>query len=277
MKWKGRHIVTWSGFYLLLLAILTATAPFLTFYGPLEVNLDAVLEPPSASHLLGTDELGRDIWSRLLYGGRVSLTVGFAAMLVSLFIGVSYGALSGFIGGMVDRFLMRVVDTLLSLPSIIVIIGLQVFFPKSMLTIMLLIGLTSWMPIARLIRAEVLSLKGEIFVQASAVVGASPHHLLLRHVLPQTMPTIAVMAIGGVSHAILTESTLSFLGIGIPPHEASWGNMLTGVQTYILSGGWWVALFPGICITLTVLAVTFIGDRMQDRFALPQLKGGESI
>jgi len=276
MNFKKCSIAMWSACCLLALAILTAAAPFLTSCGPLEVDLSAVLEPPSRNHLLGTDELGRDIWSRLLYGGRISLTVGFLAMVISIGIGVSYGALSGFAGGLIDRMLMRIVDTLLSIPTIILIIGLQVFLPRNVFTIILLIGATSWMPVARLIRTEVLSLKGEIFVRASAVLGASPRHLLLRHVLPQTLPTIAVMAISGISHAILAESTLSFLGIGIPSHEASWGNMLSGVQTYILSGGWWIALFPGLGITLTALAVTFLGDHFQNRFALPQLKGGPS-
>ncbi|WP_236719667.1 ABC transporter permease [Neobacillus mesonae] len=273
-KWGVRFIVG----YLLLLLILTVFAQVVTSFDPQAVGLSSILQPPNAVHLFGTDELGRDVLTRLLYGGRVSLAVGLAAMLISVVIGAGYGAVSGFVGGIIDRVMMRVLDTLISIPSILLMIGIQVLLPRNLVTVVLVIGLTSWMPIARLIRAEILSLKGEIFIQASAVVGASPLQLLTRHLLPQCLPTITVMSISGVSHAILAEATLSFLGLGIPPHEPSWGNMLTGVQNYLLSGVWWIALFPGLLITLTVLAVTFLGDILQDRFALPQLrKGGRAF
>lgn len=260
--------------YFLVLLLVTLLAPFLTPYDPLSIGLMKILQPPNAAHLFGTDELGRDVLTRLLYGGRVSLAVGAAAMLISVAFGVSYGVISGFLGGMTDRFMMRILDALLSIPSILLMIGIQVFIPASFLSVVVVIGMTSWMPIARLIRTEVLSLKGEIFIQASVVVGASSSQLLIRHLLPQCLPSIIVMSISGVSHAILSESTLSFFGIGIPPHEPSWGNMLMGSQSYLLSGAWWIALFPGLLITLTVLAITFLGDKLQDRFSLPHLKRG---
>lgn len=274
MRGKQKWLVHGLIGYLLLLLIFTVFAPAFTSYDPLSVGLSATLQPPNGEHLFGTDELGRDIWTRLLYGGRVSLAVGIAAMLISVIIGTGYGAVSGFMGRSIDRVMMRVLDTLISIPSILLMIGIQVLLPRTLLTVVLVIGVTSWMPIARLIRAEILSLKSEIFVQASAVVGASSLQLLMRHLLPQCLPTITVMSISGVSHAILSEATLSFLGLGIPPHEPSWGNMLAGVQNYLLSGVWWIAVFPGLFITFTVLAVTFLGDILQDRFALPQFKKG---
>ncbi|MFK2825369.1 ABC transporter permease [Bacillus sp. B190/17] len=274
MSRKRKWIVNGIAGALFLLFVVTVSAPLLTPYDPLAVSLSTVLQPPSTVHLFGTDELGRDVLTRLLYGGRVSLAVGMAAMIIAVVIGAGYGAVSGFVGGSIDRIMMRMLDTLISIPSILLMIGIQVLLPHSLLTVVFIIGITSWMPIARLIRTEVLSLKGEIFVQASAVVGASSLQLLVRHLLPQCLPTITVMSISGVSHAILAEATLSFFGIGIPPHEPSWGNMLAGVQNYLLSGIWWIAVFPGLCITFTVLAVTFLGDLLQDQFALPQLKKG---
>ncbi|MBU8880692.1 ABC transporter permease [Bacillus sp. FJAT-29790] len=274
MRKKNKWFINGLLLFLLFLLFVTVLAPVLTPYDPQSVGLMKILQPPSATHLFGTDELGRDVLTRLLYGGRVSLSVGAAAMLIAVALGAGYGVVSGFLGGMADRIMMRVLDALLSIPSILLMIGIQVFIPSSFLTVVVIIGMTSWMPIARLIRTEILSLKGEIFIQASVVVGASSHQLLTRHLLPQCLPTIIVMSISGMSHAILSEATLSFFGIGIPPHEPSWGNMLMGAQSYLLSGAWWIALFPGLLITCTVLAVTFLGDVLQDRFALPQLKRG---
>ncbi|MGX2961543.1 ABC transporter permease [Peribacillus sp. JNUCC 23] len=274
MRGKRKWFVNVLLCYLLILLLVTFLAPVLTPYDPLSIGLAKTLQPPSAAHLFGTDELGRDVLTRLLYGGRISLTVGAAAMMMAIVIGAGFGIISGFLGGVVDRIMMRILDALLSIPSILLMIGIQVLIPASLLSVVVIIGMTSWMPIARLIRTEILALKGETFIQASVVVGASSSQLLTRHLLPQCLPTIIVMSISGVSHAILSEATLSFLGIGIPPHEPSWGNMLMGAQSYLLSGAWWIALFPGLLITCTVLAVTYLGDVLQDRFALPQLKKG---
>lgn len=274
MRGKSKWFVKFLSYYLLILLFVTLLAPILTPYDPLSVGLMKILQPPTVEHLFGTDQLGRDVLTRLLYGGRVSLAVGAAAMLIAVAFGASYGVISGFLGGITDRIMMRVLDALLSIPSILLMIGIQVFIPASFLSVVVVIGMTSWMPIARLIRTEILSLKGEVFVQASVVVGASSTQLLIRHLLPQCLPTIIVMSISGVSHSILAEATLSFFGIGIPPHEPSWGNMLMGSQSYLLSGAWWIALFPGLLITFTILAITFLGDMLQDRFSLPQLKRG---
>lgn len=261
-----------SSFAALLAAVLFA--PLLTAHDPLAVRMDSVLQPPGSGHLLGTDELGRDVFSRLLYGGRVSLAVGAAAMLVSVAAGIFYGVVSGLAGGGIDRLMMRFIDALLSIPSLLLMIGLQLVFSPSLLAVILVISLTSWMPIARLIRTEILAMKRDVFIQASTVLGASPLQLLYRHMIPQCIPTIIVLAVSGVSHAIIAEATLSFLGIGIPPQEPSWGNMLMSAQSHLLSGAWWLAVFPAGCIIFTILVVNVFGDQLQDRLAAPQFRKG---
>lgn len=258
-----------SVFYIAILVFLTAAAPALSPYDPQAVNMGHVLEPPSLAHLVGTDELGRDNWSRLLFGGRVSLLAGTAAMIASVTVGTFYGAVSGFAGGFIDRFLMRVVDALLSIPGLLLMMGLQLLVKPGLLSVIFVISLTSWMMVARLIRTEIMMLKKDVFIQASTVLGASAFHLLFRHLLPRCWPTIIVLSVSGISHAILAEATLSFLGMGIPPHEPSWGNMLMGAQGFLLSGAWWLAVFPGLGLMLTVLSMLFIGDWLQDRLAVP--------
>lgn len=248
----------------LILILITALAPIITPFDPHTVNMNQVLHPPDSKHIFGTDELGRDVFTRVLHGGQVSLLVGATAMLVSIIIGVSYGAFSGFVGGFIDRALMRFLDACLSIPSLILMIGLQLLFSQGLFAIIVVISLTSWMPIARLIRTEIMTMKNDVFIQASKVIGAKSIQLLYRHLLPQCWPTITVMAVSGVSHAILAEATLSFLGIGIPPHEPSWGNMLMGAQSHFLAGAWWLAFFPALFIIITILAITFIGDMLQD-------------
>lgn len=275
MMGMRRHwfiIFTFSSFTILFSAVLFA--PLLAVHDPLAIQMNSVLQPPSKVHLLGTDELGRDVFSRLLHGGRVSIAVGSIAMLVSVGVGVTYGAVSALAGGKVDQLMMRLIDALLSIPSLLLMIGLQLVFSASLLAVILVISLTSWMPIARLIRTELISMKKDVFIQASTVIGASPLHLLRRHMLPQCTPTIIVLAVSGISHAIMAEATLSFLGIGIPPQEPSWGNMLMGAQSHLLSGAWWLAVFPASCITYTILVVNFLGDRLQDRLAAPQFRKG---
>ncbi|WP_059172283.1 ABC transporter permease [Bacillus sp. FJAT-27445] len=269
-SWK---LIIASG-VLFVLILATWMAPILTSFDPIEVRMDQVLQPPGSGHLFGTDELGRDVFTRLLYGGRVSLLVGAAAMAVSIIIGIIYGSLSGIAGGIVDRVMMRFVDACLSIPSLILMIGLQLLLSQGLMTIVFVISITSWMPVARMIRTEIMAMKREVFIQASTVIGASPLQLLIRHMLPQCSPTITVLAISGMSHAILAEATLSFLGIGIPPHKPSWGNMLMSAQSHLLAGAWWQALFPGICITLTLLAISFLGDELQERLARPQFRQG---
>ncbi|MCL6635966.1 MAG: ABC transporter permease [Peptococcaceae bacterium] len=271
---------------LAVLGLLVAAAPLLTGYDPAEVDLLHVLQPPGPGHLMGTDQLGRDVWARLLYGGRVSMLVGLASVLLSLGAGVLYGAVSGYLGGAPDRLMMRVVDALLCLPGILIMMVVQSLSRPGLFNVIMVIGLTSWMQTARLVRTEILALKEREFVVAARAAGTSAWRIIHSHLVPHAAPTIIVMGAVGVGHAIMSEATLSFLGLGIPPHQPSWGNMLIGGQNHILSGAWWVVFFPGIMIVATVLSVTFLGDVLQDVLApgrnwrkevgLPWLRNGRA-
>lgn len=256
-----------------IVAFLVSAAPIFARADPLEVNLTQVLQPPGQEHLLGTDEMGRDVWARLLYGGRVSMLVGMAAMLLSSLLGVVYGAVSGYAGGAIDRIMMRGIDALLALPNMVVVIVFLAVAGPSLINVVLIIGLTGWMQTARLVRTEVLSLKQREFILAARAAGTPLWKQIAKHMAPHFAPTVIVMSTVGVGHAMLTEATVSFLGLGIPPHQPSWGNMLMGGQNYILSGAWWVVFFPGAMIVLTVMAVTLLGDWLEERFLLKKAKG----
>lgn len=245
------------------LILISAAAPLLAGADPAEVKMDQILQPPGNGHLLGTDELGRDVWSRLLYGGRVSLAVGFLAMALSVSVGVILGTVSGLSGGLIDRLIMRTSDVLLSIPSILLMIGLQAIAPAGIHSVTLVIGFTGWMLIARVIRTEIKAIRKETYVLAAKKLGAGPVRRFSSHLLPRCMPSIIVFAAGSAGHAILAEATLSFLGLGIPQTIPSWGNMLTGAQGYLMSGAWWLAVFPGLCIALTIYFIHVLGDRLQ--------------
>lgn len=249
---------------LIILGILSLFAPFLSQYQPTEVDLYAVNQEPSLTYLMGTDNLGRDVFSRCLYGGRVSLAVGFAAVTVSLIGGIIYGSLSGFVGGWLDRIMMSVVDSLLSLPDVLLIVAFYVFLEPGLTSVVLVIGGTSWMQVARLVRTQFISLKQQEFIQAARVLATPGLKIVTRHLLPNCIVPIMVMSIINIGHAIMIESTLSFLGLGIPQHQPSWGNMLMGGQTTLLSGSWWQTVFPGLFIIATVLSINFLGDALRD-------------
>lgn len=249
---------------LLILIALSLLAPFLTPYGPTEVDLYAVDQGPSLAHPLGTDNLGRDVLSRCLYGGRVSLAVGFAAVGVSLVVGILYGAASGFVGGWLDRILMGIVDGLLALPNILLVVAFYLFLEPGLTSVVLVIGGTSWMQVARLVRTQFFSLKQQDFIQAARVLATPNLKIITRHLLPNCFVSVMVISIINIGHAIITESTLSFLGLGIPQHEPSWGNMLMGGQMTLLNGSWWQTVFPGLFIVFTVLSINFLGDAIRD-------------
>ncbi|HHZ19639.1 MAG TPA: ABC transporter permease [Firmicutes bacterium] len=256
---------------ILLLAVL---APLLATADPVQQNLAEGNQklPPSRQHFFGTDDLGRDIWSRVLYGGRISLVVGFLTMFFSVSIGTLYGALAGYYGGRVDQIMMRFVDILLSIPTLFLLIILAAFIRPNPAGIALIIGLTSWMSIARLVRAEFLRLKGQEFVEAARVLGCSEPRVIFRHILPNVTAPIIVNATLMVASAILYESTLSFLGLGVTPPDFSWGSMLTDAQNIILlEKAPWIPFFPGLAIFLTVLAFSFVGDALRDALD-PRLK-----
>ena len=232
-------------------------------YEPNKTDLSAMLEGPSLAHPMGTDELGRDLFTRILYGGRVSLAVGFLAVALSVTIGTAVGALAGYYGGWLDNALMRVVDFMLCLPTIFVLILLATLFGTNPLTIVLVIGGLRWMSTSRLVRGSFLALREREFVEAARCLGAGPGRIMFRHVLPNSAGPIIVAATLGVAAAILTESSLSYLGLGIQPPMASWGNMLRNAQTQMVRAPW-TAIFPGLMIFLTVLAMNYVGDGLRD-------------
>jgi peptide/nickel transport system permease protein len=251
-------------FVLGLLALLSIFAPLVSPYDPEKTALLLIREPPSTAHPFGTDGLGRDLATRVLYGGRVSLSVGVAAMLVAISLGTLVGVLAGFYGRWIDALLMRIVDAMFSFPRLFVLIILGTLF-KGMtpLAIVVSLGVLSWMTTARLVRASFLSLKQREFVEAARCVGAPDGRIIVRHLLPNSMAPIIVAATLGVAGAIITESTLSFLGLGIQPPTPTWGNMLQDAQDELQRAPW-LAIFPGLVIFLAVVSINFIGDGLRD-------------
>lgn len=246
------------------LASAAAVAPFFLKGQAAFMDLRHVLEAPSALHWLGTDSLGRDVFARILCGGGVSLSVGILSVAVSLAVGIFIGAAAGYFGGWADRLLMGFVDTMLCFPTFFLILAVIAILGPSVVNIFLIIGFTSWMGTARLVRAEVLTLREREFVLAARALGAAPFDILTRHLVPNALAPVIVNGVLGVSAAILTETGLSFLGIGVQPPTPSWGNLLTDGKA-TLGVAWWLTLFPGLMILLTVLAVNVIGERLQKR------------
>ena len=241
------------------LALAAIFAPWLAPHDPLQTNLPEALFGPSIVHPLGTDQLGRDVLSRLLYGARISLLVGCIAVGIAVLLGSVIGLLAGFYGGWVDAVLMRFVDTMLSIPTIFLLLAVIAVVGPSIHIVMVVIGLTSWMGVARLVRAEILSLKEREFVLAARVLGASSFRLMGKHLLPNAMAPVLVSATLGVGGAILVESVLSYLGLGVQPPTPSWGNMLNEGRS-ALGVAWWLTLSPGLCILVTVLAFNLFGE-----------------
>jgi peptide/nickel transport system permease protein len=247
----------------LLLITVSLFAPFIAPYDPTAINVHDVLSPPSKTHLLGTDELGRDVFSRIIWGSRVSLKVGFIAVGIAIIIGIVIGALSGFYGGKIDAILMRFVDIMLAFPTFFLILAVIAILEPSIFTIMVVIGITSWMDVARLVRAEFLTLKERDFVGAARAIGVTDARLIFRHILPNALSPVFVAATFGVAGAILIESGLSFLGLGVQPPDPSWGNILTAGKDNI-EVAWWLSLYPGLAILITVLSYNLVGEGLRD-------------
>ena len=247
---------------ILVIVLLAVFAPLLAPYDPDAMDVLAKLQPMIAEHLLGTDNLGRDTLSRVLYGGRVSLLVGFAAMPVSVVLGLLVGIISGYLGGAVDAVLMRVVDVFLSIPSLLFIIVIYAFMPRSLVTLILVLAMFSWTQVARVVRAQVLTLKERDFVIAAKTLGVSDAAIVVRHLIPHLMPQIVVAASLSVAQAILDESALSFLGYGVQLPMSSWGSMLQTAQQFILYSPV-MAAAPGAMILMTVLCFNVLGDKLQ--------------
>ncbi len=259
---KNRLALGAAGFLLVAVA-LSVFAPLVALRSPDELDLYNQLASPSREHPLGTDETGRDVWARLVFGGRVSLAVGLLAMAIGIALGTLVGALAGYFGRWTDAILMRITDGMLVVPTFFLALIILAVFGPSASNVVLVIGLTQWMVVARVVRSEVLRAMPLEFVTAARALGAGDRRVIGGHVLPQAMPSIIVAASLGVANAILTESALSYLGLGIQPPTPTWGNMLSGAQNFI-----WnkpdLALYPGLMILLAVLAFNSLGDALRD-------------
>lgn len=238
-------------------------APVLAPFNPDEMT-ESEIQGPSARHLFGTDDLGRDLLSRSLYGARVSLSVGLVAVVIAILIGTLFGAVSGYYGGWFDGFIMRFVDVMLAFPSIFLILAIQTMLTPNIYNVMVVIGLTSWMGVARLVRGEFLRIRELQYVEAARAIGCPDFRIIFRHILPNASGPIVVAATLGMAGAVLTESALSFLGLGVQPPMSSWGNMLMDSQAYMRDAPW-MAIIPGLLILLTVLSLYFIGEGLREK------------
>lgn len=267
--YKNKLALTGSGIVLLLFLV-SLFAPWFAPYDPGQIDLKNVLMPPSMDHWLGTDQLGRDVLSRMIWGARISLKVGFVATGVSIIIGTLLGAAAGYYGGWIDAVIMRFVDIMLCFPTFFLILAVIAFLEPSIWNIMIIIGLTGWMGVTRLVRADFISLRERDFVQAARVIGAGDLRIIFGHILPNAMASILVAATLGIAGAILTESALSFLGIGVQPPTPSWGNILTAGKDNI-DIAWWLSLYPGLAILITVVGYNLLGEGIRDSLD-PRLK-----
>jgi peptide/nickel transport system permease protein len=261
-----RNRLALLGLYLMLaLYLATLLAPFLTPYDPRFIGDIAATRhlPPSAAHLMGTDEFGRDVLTRVLYGARISLSIGLIAITIAITLGTLIGAVSGYFGGWVDALLMRFVDLLISFPRLVLLITVIALFDPSILLVILVLGLTLWPSTARIVRGEVLSLREREFVQAARALGLSAPRIIFRHVVPNVMGPVIVAATLGLGNIILIEAGLSFLGIGVPIGTPSWGNIIKEGREFMLTAPW-VTTFPGLAIVLTVVAFNLLGDGLRD-------------
>lgn len=259
--------VLWS-MILTLIVLATIFAPMLSSYDPLEVIPNETFTSPDSNHLLGTDNLGRDVFSRLLYGGRISLSVSIFSVIISTVFGVLFGGISGYYGGWLDSLMMRFLDSFLAIPTLIIMLSLQAVIRGGVLSMIMLIGLTSWMTTARIVRSQFIALKEANFVKMAHVLGTPSWKIILHHLLQNSFSSIVIVAIFNCANAILTEATLSFLGIGIPLHVPSWGNMLYNAQNDILIGAWWIGVFPGMMIVISLLSINFLGESLNKKLRI---------
>lgn len=262
-KVKGSYLF-YSGLAVVLFFIVLAVfAPLIATYDPTAIDLNNIFAAPSAQHFFGTDELGRDVFSRIVYGSRISLFVGFVAVGISLIIGVFLGLIAGYFGGWTDIIIMRIVDIMLCFPAFFLILAVIAFLNPSVFNVMAVIGFTGWMGVTRLVRAEVMSVKTRDYITAAQVQGLSGRIIMFKHILPNVMTPIFVTATLGIAGAILTESSLSFLGLGVQPPTPSWGNILTAGKDNIMFA-WWLSMFPGLAIFITVLGYNLLGEGLRD-------------
>lgn len=252
---------------LLMIALLVACfgAPYLTSYDPNKMSPRERLAPPSADHWLGTDSFGRDLLTRILYGGRVSLAVGFVSVLILTTIGLVVGAVAGYYGGFLDALLMRFVDVMLSIPNFFLLLAVVALFGPSLRNTMLVIGLTSWMATARLVRGQFLAERNKDYILSARSTGVTDGRIIFRHLMPNSMAVIIVYATLWIAFAVILEASLSYLGLGAQPPTASWGNMLREGRRYMREA-WWVMTFPGLFIFVTAMSFNMVGDSLRDAF-----------
>jgi len=261
-----RHRLALAGGVLTIVIIACALlAPLVAHHSPTAIDINQIGMGPGHGHLLGTDQSGRDVWSRVVYGARTSLTVGFGAVALYVLIGIILGTLAGFFGGWIDQVIMRVTDTVMSVPTLLLVIVFVSAVGPSLQSVLVVIGLLGWPGAARLVRGQILALKQSEFIVAARVVGATNIRMILRHLLPNTLPPLIVLGTFGVANAILLEASLSFLGLGIQPPASSWGGMLNAaVSPDVLLNMPWLWIPPAVAIAITVLSVNFIGDGFRD-------------
>ena len=259
-----KNKAAFTGFmFIAIMLIVAVSAPLIAPYRAADTDTKAVLMAPSKAHVFGTDTLGRDIFSRMVYGSRISLAIGFISVGIAVLLGLFFGSIAGYYGGRIDSVIMRFVDIMLCFPTFFLILAVIAVLEPSIFTIMAVIGATGWMGVARLVRAEILTLKERDFVAASKVMGGHDTWIILRHLIPNAIPPVLVSATLGIGGAILTEASLSFLGIGVQPPTPSWGNILMDGKS-TLGVAWWLTIFPGVFILMTVLAYNLLGEGLRD-------------
>ncbi|MDR1678089.1 MAG: ABC transporter permease [Deltaproteobacteria bacterium] len=258
------RLALFGGLIVLTMFVVSWLAPVISTHDPDKINVAARFKPPlSSGHLLGTDSLGRDVFSRMIWGSRISLKVGFVAVGLSTLIGLLLGALAGYHGGLIDSLIMRFCDLMLCFPSMFLILAVIAILEPSIWNVMIVIGLTSWMGVTRLVRAELMALKGRDFALAAKIMGASDFRIIWRHLLPNAMGPVLVTATLGIAGAILTESSLSFLGLGVQPPTPTWGSILSEGKNY-LERAYWLSLYPGLAILITVLSYNLLGEGLRE-------------
>jgi peptide/nickel transport system permease protein len=272
VRFKKNKIAMIAFCVLLVIFIIALLAPVISPYDRDEVNLFNIEGEPSEEHILGTDELGRDVLTRLMWGSRVSLSVGFIATGIQLMIGVTLGAMAGYYGGWVDNVIMRIVDIIMCFPYFIIAISIAAILGPSLFNLILIIGILNWTKIARIVRAEILALKEREFIEAARALGLNSFEIIIKHLIPNILAPVTVYATLAVAQGILMEAALSFLGMGVKQPQPSWGNMLAAAQSIrVLNYEWWLWVPPGILVFLTVISINFLGDGLRDALD-PKLK-----
>lgn len=258
-KSKRLQISLFIIFLFIIMALLAPLSP----YDPNKIDITNRLQSPSSKNIFGTDLMGRDYFTRILYGGRISISIGVLSMIISTILGTIIGTISGYLEGKIDIFIMRIVDILMSIPSFFIILVLNAYFKPGIKTIVFIIGFLGWMDVARLVRGETLKSKNNEYVLYAKSIGVSKYKIILKHIIPNALPTIIVASTIIIANSILTESTLSFLGMGVQAPDASWGSMLNNAQGFIQTAPY-LGIFPGLCIFMVVLSFNILGDSIRE-------------